>query len=489
MRPTSEIFIRMIVFYLWAGMNHCMVGESKSYQGVSKQFTSGSDALLHMCLEPFSCPADSSPHTEDSTECVCDAGFEGPDGGTCTQCEAGKFKDVTGSAACEACPASSDSPAGSISSTACACDVGFTGPNGGTCTQCEAGQFKDVTGSAACETCSANSHSPAVGSISSTACTCDKGFTGPNGGTCTQCQDGEFKDATGSAACSICPASSDSPTGSTSSTNCACDMGFTGPNGGTCTQCAVGTFKEADGSAPCNECPTGSTSAPGSTQLWQYECSPGLAGRNSAGDGSHAGLSYRQECRFPGDCGGGPFRPSLYAGSVLADNGIMYFVPSSSETIGRYDPVNDILSFIEISAVEEYIDSNGDLSTVTTRAADPNFPSWKHGSVDGYRTNNGWKWSVGVQAPNGNIYFIPQDMSVISILNTSTDIFSITVRPYHEYKIVKYHGAVMALNGNLYMDRQPQIKTFACSIRTPTTLPSLLSLPSKFMHILGLLTE
>ena len=47
-----------------------------------------------------------------SGDCACNAGYTGPNGGTCMACEAGKYKDATGPTACAACPASSVSPAG-----------------------------------------------------------------------------------------------------------------------------------------------------------------------------------------------------------------------------------------------------------------------------------------------------------------------------------------------------------------------------------------
>jgi len=44
-------------------------------------------------------------------------------------------------------------------------------------------------------------------------CTCGKGSTGPNGGTCTACEAGTYKDSPGPAACTACPANSTSPAG------------------------------------------------------------------------------------------------------------------------------------------------------------------------------------------------------------------------------------------------------------------------------------
>ena len=47
-----------------------------------------------------------------SGDCACNAGYTGPNGGTCTACETGKYKDSPGGGACTACPDNSVSPAG-----------------------------------------------------------------------------------------------------------------------------------------------------------------------------------------------------------------------------------------------------------------------------------------------------------------------------------------------------------------------------------------
>jgi len=63
----------------------------------------------------------------------CSAGKTGPGDGDCTACEAGKFKAESGFVDCTACPAHSSSPAGSTAATACRCNEGFSGPDGGMC--------------------------------------------------------------------------------------------------------------------------------------------------------------------------------------------------------------------------------------------------------------------------------------------------------------------------------------------------------------------
>jgi len=79
----------------------------------------------------------------------CSTGYTAQDGGTCTQCEVGKFKHVIGSASCSPCAPDTDSPAGSTNKTACRCNVGHTGPNGGPCTACPPGTFKAASGDSA----------------------------------------------------------------------------------------------------------------------------------------------------------------------------------------------------------------------------------------------------------------------------------------------------------------------------------------------------
>jgi len=47
---------------------------------------------------------------------------------------------------CLECPSNSDSPPGSITSTACTCNIGFSGPAAGPCSQCTAGTYQKGIG-------------------------------------------------------------------------------------------------------------------------------------------------------------------------------------------------------------------------------------------------------------------------------------------------------------------------------------------------------
>jgi hypothetical protein len=42
--------------------------------------------------------------SSDVSQCLCNVGYTGPDGGPCEECEAGKYKNVTGSDTCAHCP-------------------------------------------------------------------------------------------------------------------------------------------------------------------------------------------------------------------------------------------------------------------------------------------------------------------------------------------------------------------------------------------------
>ena len=47
----------------------------------------------------------SSPAASDSwSDCRCNAGYAGPNGGTCTACSSGTYKSELGSGSCSSCP-------------------------------------------------------------------------------------------------------------------------------------------------------------------------------------------------------------------------------------------------------------------------------------------------------------------------------------------------------------------------------------------------
>jgi len=234
----------------------------------------------------------------------------------CLDCDVGKYAANTGATVCQACPTLSNAPEGSNTQTDCICNMGSTGPNGGTCVSCVAGKFKSSLGpaictpcdagtysamtarttptacspcgdgtysasaSASCTTCPANAISPSS-SAEASACRCNAGFSGPNGGgSCTKCSAGTYKTESGNANCISCPANANSPAGSTALWTCFCTAGSAGQDGGTCTQCVAGKYKAGGGNANCESCPTNSASPVGSTISTACECTAGWIGPN-----------------------------------------------------------------------------------------------------------------------------------------------------------------------------------------------------------------
>jgi len=217
------------------------------------------------------------------------------------------------------------------------------------------------------------------------------------------------------------------------------------------SNCAAGSYESDPGT--CSSCPTGSTSAPGSTALWQCECSPGLAGSNSAGDGSRAGFTKKSIDQIPG-------QPSewisttAFMGAVLAENDILYFVPNGATYVGRYDPILDVVTRIDVTEpIQQLIDMYGNLSTEATRVG-VNSAEWGNrwqGRIQGYNQFGFNKFSMGILAPNGKIYFVPQWASVFAVLDTLTDTFSVILQRYRLFRSITCYAGVLAPNGNVYM--------------------------------------
>ena len=215
------------------------------------------------------------------TNCTCNNGYTGPDGAECGACEVGSFKDVNGTAACTLCAQGTYSTAeaglsaftcikcasnatsseGSGAITACKCNPGFSGPDGGICSECAAGSYKDWLGNRSCSPCEPLSDSEPASQL----CSCNAGSTGADQWSCVLCPAGSYKTTRGSVPCTACPALSNAPAGSTASLQCVCNAGTTGPDGGeSCALCQSGKYKPVVGAAACQACPSGLTSVPGS---------------------------------------------------------------------------------------------------------------------------------------------------------------------------------------------------------------------------------
>jgi len=138
-----------------AGTYKIATGEAACTNCVAGQYSTAVGAACDVCQ---GCPTDSyAPEASNAqTDCTCNTGSSGLDGGTCTQCITGKYKAGCGNANCESCPIYSDSPVGSIILTACACNAGSSGLGGGVCTKCVTGTYTADSGNEDCASCPAN---------------------------------------------------------------------------------------------------------------------------------------------------------------------------------------------------------------------------------------------------------------------------------------------------------------------------------------------
>eukprot|EP00277_Geminigera_cryophila_P011646 CAMPEP_0179437518 /NCGR_PEP_ID=MMETSP0799-20121207/21399_1 /TAXON_ID=46947 /ORGANISM="Geminigera cryophila, Strain CCMP2564" /LENGTH=558 /DNA_ID=CAMNT_0021218511 /DNA_START=135 /DNA_END=1811 /DNA_ORIENTATION=- len=261
------------------------------------------------------CPADSNSLAGSTavSDCTCNKGFTGPNGGPCTVCGTGTYKSDLGDAPCTSCPTHSTSPQTSTTKTdqtACICNDGYGGANGETCTECSAGTYKSGT---QCSNCPVNSNSPKL-STSVNDCECNAGSYGPNGGSCTACPTakpfsekgstssdaciatcsagftgsvpctacpaGKYKQGAGDGACLPCPSGKVSESQSGALTDCECAVGTTGLNGvgATCVKCVAGKYKAATGEAACRSCADMASSAVGSDKQEDCKCNAGYSG-------------------------------------------------------------------------------------------------------------------------------------------------------------------------------------------------------------------
>ena len=184
-------------------------------------------------------------------------------GDACTSCAAGKYKGGTGSAtcvdcgagkylgtqgatvesACVACPGNANSPIASTAVTACTCNVGSTGTDGGTCTSCAAGKYKIGTGSASCTDCGAGKYLGTQGASSAVAC--------------VSCPSDTFSGAAATS-CEPCQANAVSVSGSASQEYCYCNSGYAHAAGAyTCKVCDPGTYNSQLGGTACSNCSVG----------------------------------------------------------------------------------------------------------------------------------------------------------------------------------------------------------------------------------------
>ena len=220
------------------------------------------------------------PGSTSINDCFCLAGYTVINNANissgCKACTVNTYR--VGSAThspCTECPTFSTSPVASTSVDDCIPDAGYimnitTWPL--TTAPCVAGTYS-LYRATTCTACPVNSTSPVLSSVLAN-CTCNAGFSGPNGGLCSACVSGKYKAAAGSATCTSCGAGRYSAAGASVCANCTagftspvqssssafcyflepCGAGSSGPNGGPCVLCSLGYYKNTTGSAACVAC-------------------------------------------------------------------------------------------------------------------------------------------------------------------------------------------------------------------------------------------
>ena len=238
-----------------------------------------------LCLDCPTNMNTNAPHSVYSSskvmieDCLCSPGFSGAGSGTsktCTACAHGTYKDAISDAACQNCTTStSTSNTGATGEQLCVCSPGYGGSGGGSyaqCIACEAGTYKDYTGTGHCKICSAGSFSDAIGQTTCSACLAGKisrDFVSRSGqilnkgkSICESCAPGSFQIQAGATACVDCAPGKYSSSGSSE-----------GQTTDVCTLCEGGKYGEQSGatsaSLVCLDCGKGSYSTPGSTRCTQ----------------------------------------------------------------------------------------------------------------------------------------------------------------------------------------------------------------------------
>lgn len=237
------------------------------------------------------CNAGKYSNTVQATECTnCNAGTYSLVGsGSCTNCDAGTYSGAV-SGTCTTCPTNSNSPSSSTTASDCICNAGSSGPNGGTCTTCTVGKYKDIIGTTLCINCGIGTYSAVAGASVCTNCDAGK-YHVVNGASmssvCTNCGTGKYSVVEGASACTNCVAGKYSGTTGSSvesvCTNCvsgkySATVGATAVS--TCLNCDSGKFSDA-GSMICTICSSGSFCNP-CTSVNDCACNAGYTGANGA---------------------------------------------------------------------------------------------------------------------------------------------------------------------------------------------------------------
>jgi hypothetical protein len=194
---------------------------------------------------------------------------------SCTTCGTGTYSTAVGLTICSVCPSNSNSPPGSSALSACICNAGSSGADGGSCTQCVAGKYKAGAGNGDCMACGAGKYGVVTGQTAEE--------------WCTTCGAGKYRVETGGSAeasCTACGAGTYRKEGSAESSCTGCGAGkyrveTGGSSEGSCASCGTGKYRvETGGSSEgsCTVCNVGKYGT-ATGQTAEASCSPCGAGK------------------------------------------------------------------------------------------------------------------------------------------------------------------------------------------------------------------
>lgn len=255
---------------------------------------------------------------QNNCDSKCEAGKYSLAGASqCITCDAGKYS-LSGASQCISCPSNSNSPEASGTSTSCKCNAGYTGPDGQVCTDCNPGKYKTSTGSALCTGCTAGKYSTTSAATTASTCaaTCVAGKYSLSGASvCLNCHNGQWQEETGKGECKTCLAGQYTTNDDTPKTACThCIPGQYQSNQGqnTCIDCDRGKYQTSDGQTFCIGCLAGlySTSTAATISTVCTACPAGTYSAAAASvcincaPGKYGPLPALSSCPFCGDLKG-----------------------------------------------------------------------------------------------------------------------------------------------------------------------------------------
>ena len=254
----------------------------------------------------------------------------------CADCVAGKYSATLGATTagtCQSCLTNAQSATGSDAATDCVCVAGYSGPDGGTCTACGVGKYKTAAGSFGCTNCSAGLYSTTIGATALDQCSfCWYGkFSVAGASVCTECIPGKFSPGY-PFPCEDCEAGKYSVSGVTwACLTCAAGK-YSSASASVCTECSAGKYTKdgltcvtclyskyaVAGASVCTECVPGKyTLGEGQTSISAcIDCAAGKYSENEICRHCPAGKYSAAVSSVCTNCGPNTYSPTVGATGV-----------------------------------------------------------------------------------------------------------------------------------------------------------------------------